>query len=195
LGVPSVLGVIMLIIGLMGLSGLPVSWVGLGFMLAAFALFLIDIFVPSLGMLTLGGLASFLIGSNVLIARGAAKELQVPQHIILTVTICLGVLAVLIGMLAVKTQFWRKRSGRDDLVGRIGVAATRLDPSGMVHVFGELWNATADDGSIEIDQPVVVTKVDGIRLIVRPATVGLPAREPPSEVESIGDRHTVIPVR
>jgi membrane-bound serine protease (ClpP class) len=195
LGVPSVLGVIMLVIGMMGLSGLPVSWIGLGFMLLAFVLFLLDIFVPSLGLLTIAGLASFLIGSNVLIARGAAEELQIPQHIITTVTICLGGLAVLIGMLAVKAQFWKTQSGRDDLVGRTGVTATPLNPIGMVHVFGELWNASSDGGPIEMDQPVVVTRVDGIRLVVRPSTVESPAGNQPPNVESIGDRHTVIPVR
>ena len=195
LGVPSVLGVIMLIIGLMGLSGLPVSWIGLGFMLLAFALFLLDIFVPSLGLLTIAGLASFLIGSNVLIARGAAEELQIPQNVITTVTICLAGLAVLIGMMAVKAQLWRKQSGREDMVGRAGVAATPLNPTGMVHVFGELWNATSDGGPIAMDQTIVVVKVDGIKLFVRPSTVELPAIASPPIVESIGDRQTVIPVR
>lgn len=190
LGLPSILGVIMLVIGLMGLSGLPVSWIGLGLMLGAFALFLLDIFLPSLGLLTIGGLAMFLIGSNTLIARGASEDLQVPQHVITTVTICLGILAILIGMLAVKAQFWRKKAGREDLIGRSGETSTPLDPSGMVYVFGELWNATSSAGPIEVNQTVVVEQVDGIRLIVRPglATVH-------EAVESVGDRTTVIPVR
>jgi membrane-bound ClpP family serine protease len=97
--------------------------------------------------------------------------------------------------LAVKAQFWKKQSGREDIVGRTGVTATPLDPAGMVHVFGELWNATSDAGPIAMDQEIVVTKVDAIRLIVRPSTVELPIIEQPPNVESIGDRHTVIPVR
>ncbi|HRA46867.1 MAG TPA: nodulation protein NfeD [Thermomicrobiales bacterium] len=190
LGVPSVLGTIMLIIGLLGLSGLPVSWIGMLFMAVAFVLFLIDIFVPSLGTLTILGLLSFLVGSNVLIARGAPKDLQIPSAAIQTMTLCLGLMAVLIGMLVVRAQFWKKKTGRDELIGRIGTATTGLNPHGMVQLFGELWTATSSAGPIEAGSWVAVDRVDGIRLVVRPSDT-----PQPEDSRIVGDRTTVIPVR
>jgi membrane-bound ClpP family serine protease len=59
------------------------------------------------------------------------------------------------------------------LIGIIGVVRQTLAPSGMVFAQGELWSATLDEstGHHELEQgkSVVVTGLDGLRLIVRPA--------------------------
>src|SRR5215212_11031680 len=64
--VPGVIGVICLILAAIGLSQLPFDWRGALLILGAFLLFFVDIFVPSLGLLTLSGLALLVAGSYVL---------------------------------------------------------------------------------------------------------------------------------
>jgi hypothetical protein len=64
--IPGVLGVICLILAAVGLSQLPFDWRGALLILVAFLLFFADIFVPSLGLLTLSGLALLVAGSYVL---------------------------------------------------------------------------------------------------------------------------------
>ena len=49
IGIPGIFGATALILGLLGLGGLPVVWAGLGLILVAFVLFVVDLFVPSAG--------------------------------------------------------------------------------------------------------------------------------------------------
>lgn len=190
LGVPGIFGGIALLLGLLGLGSLPVAWVGLGLMVLAFALFIADLFVPSLGMLTIGGLISFVIGSNILIAEGSPSDLQVPQPIVYTMTACLAVAAALLGLSVLRVQFRRTKTGKAGMIGQVGVARTRLAPQGMVLVFGEIWTATADDSPIEEGENIAVTAVNGLALTVRRAT-----SEEVIAAMDVGDRRAVIPVR
>jgi len=59
-------------------------------------------------------------------------------------------------------------AGVDELVGMIGVASTRLDPSGTVYVRGEYWRADAEQ-PIEAHERVEALSVEGLRLRVRRA--------------------------
>jgi membrane-bound serine protease (ClpP class) len=58
--------------------------------------------------------------------------------------------------------------GTDDLVGRTGVAASRIDPEGQVRVQGEIWKARSG-APVERGADVVVRSVDGLVLDVEPA--------------------------
>ena len=64
--IPGAIGVISLILAAIGLSQLPFDWRGALLILVAFLLFFADVFVPSLGLLTLSGLALLIAGSYVL---------------------------------------------------------------------------------------------------------------------------------
>ena len=59
----------------------------------------------------------------------------------------------------------RAITGSEAIIGKTGVATTNLDPKGHVRVGGELWTAIASE-PISVDQPVTVTGVDGIKLLV-----------------------------
>jgi membrane-bound serine protease (ClpP class) len=190
LGAPGIFGGIALLLGLLGLGSLPVAWVGLGLMALAFVLFIVDLFVPSLGLLTVGGLLSFLIGSNILIADNTPSDLQVPREIVWTMTACLALGAVMIGIAVVKGQFRRTRTGKAGMIGQVGTARTELNPDGMVMVFGEIWSATSGGEPIPADAEVTVEEVRGLRLRVRPATAAEIAASRTS-----GDPRAVVPVR
>jgi membrane-bound serine protease (ClpP class) len=172
--IPGAIGVICLILAAVGLSQLPFDWRGALLILVAFLLFFADIFAPSLGLLTLSGLALLVAGSYVLFDE--AQGVFVNRTLIWAVAVGLVGMFLVIGGFALSV--WRRKpaTGREGLVGAVGTVRQPLDPDGLVFVSGELWQATAPGDSeatappIPERVPVTVTALDGLRLIVRRAT-------------------------
>jgi len=186
--IPGVLGVISLILAAIGLSQLPFDWRGALLILVAFLLFFADVFLPSLGLLTLTGLALLVAGSYVLFDEA--------QGVFVNRPLIWAIAAGLVGIFAVIGGFalsvWRRKPalGREGLVGVVGTVRKPLDPDGVVFVSGELWQATAsgdnDAAASPIAErvPVTVTGMDGLRLFVRRATA---AEAEAAGVAVIGD--------
>ena len=57
-------------------------------------------------------------------------------------------------------------AGREELVGRTAVVQIALNPKGMVFVEGERWTAVIDKGRAEPEEEVIITGVDGLKLMV-----------------------------
>ena len=172
--IPGAVGVICLILAAIGLSQLPFDWRGALLILVAFLLFFADIFLPSLGLLTLSGLALLVAGSYMLFDE--AQGVFVSRPLIWAFAVGLIGLFVVIGGFALSV--WRRKpaTGREGLVGAVGTVRKALNPDGVVFVYGELWQATAPEdaiaamGPIGERMPVTVTGMDGLRLLVRRAT-------------------------
>ena len=171
--VPGIVGAISILIGLVSLGSLPLNWAGVALMGLAFILFVADIFLPSAGLLTAGGIAAFIFGSFMLIDEGIPGY-ELSRLVVWTIAFCLAAFFIFTGALALKTRFKRSHIGRDGLIGVIGVVRQTLAPSGMVFAQGELWSATLDESTghheLEEGHSVVITDLDGLRLIVRPAS-------------------------
>jgi membrane-bound serine protease (ClpP class) len=73
--------------------------------------------------------------------------------------------------LGLQAQRKRVATGVEGLVGEIGEATARLDPTGTVAVHGEFWKADSVGGTpIEEGTSIEVVQVAGLRLLVRPAS-------------------------
>jgi membrane-bound serine protease (ClpP class) len=173
--VPGLFGAFCLVLAAIGLSQLPFDWRGGLLILVAFLLLFADLFVPSLGLLTLGGLALMVLGSYVLFDE--AQGVLVSRPLIWTFTIALVALFAIVGGFALSVLRRKPATGREGLVGAVGTVRKELDPDGVVYVFGELWQATANGDTpaasppIMEREPVTVTGMDGLRLLVRRATL------------------------
>jgi membrane-bound serine protease (ClpP class) len=186
--IPGALGVISLILAAVGLSQLPFDWRGALLILVAFLLFFADVFLPSLGLLTLSGLALLVAGSYVLFDE--AQGVFVSRPLIWAIAVGLVAIFAVVGGFALSV--WRRKptTGREGLVGEVGTVRQLLDPDGVVFVSGELWQATAPGGTeaatppIAERVPVTVTGMDGLRLLVRRATA---AEAEAAGVAVIGD--------
>ena len=193
--VPGVFGGISLALGLLGLGSLPVEWTGLGLIGFAFVLFFIDLFVPSLGLLTLGGLVSFVVGSRLLVGDGVAEDQRVAESAIWAMTVCFALLSLVLGLLGLRGQLRRPATGAVTLLGRIGEVREALDPRGSVFLAGERWTALSDGEAIAAGTAVTVTAVDGITLTVRPATAEEVARVALAAEGEQPNRRYVVPPR
>ncbi len=194
--VPGVLGAICLTLAAIALWQLPFEWRGVLMILVAFILLLIDLFVPSLGLLTIGGLALMVAGSYVLFDE--AQGVAIYRPLIWAVAILLGLMFAAIGGFALAVLRRKPTTGREGMLGMVGTVRQTLDPDGMIYIDGALWQATAAQGNVEAVPPihervpVTVTGIDGLRLFVRRATAEEAAG---AGVVVIGDRRAVIPER
>jgi membrane-bound serine protease (ClpP class) len=169
---PGVVGGIFLLLALYSLGTLPVDWTGVLLIGFAFVLFAVDLFVPSFGSLTIGGVVSFVLGSYLLIGGDAPAGFAIAEPVIWTMTALLVALFLFIGGSVVRARLRRPTTGRESLLGAVGTVRRAIDPAGMVFMRGELWSATAaDDRPIAAGTSVAVTTVDGLRLVVRPIAV------------------------
>jgi membrane-bound serine protease (ClpP class) len=163
---PGTLGAISLVVGLFGLQVLPVSAAGVVLMLLAAGFFAAEPFVMSHGALALAGAACFVIGSLMLFDP-AGPGYQVSISVALAIA---GTFALLMAFAVTKVMRARRRpavTGREELVGQIGIVRKTLDPNGLVAVHGELWQAHSDGDALKTGTPVQVRAIgDGLVLEV-----------------------------
>ena len=164
--VPGVLGGILLLLGLSGLSVLPVTWTGVALLLLALALFIIETQVPSHGVLTVGGAAAMVLGSMLLI-DGPIPELRVRFSTAIGLALPFAVISGFLVTLVVKARLRPARTGGEGMVGLSAVAVTELNPEGQVEAHGELWDAVAAR-RVETGTRLRVTGIRGLVLEVEP---------------------------
>jgi membrane-bound serine protease (ClpP class) len=164
---PGVIGAISLILAFYSLAVLEASWAGVFFIILAFILFILEAFVTSFGILTIGGIASLIMGSLILFGGGPELfKLHVDWWVIALVVIVFAAIFIFVIGAIVRAHRRRPTTGKEGLLGKTAVAHTVLNPTGMVFVEGELWTATSEAGRIEVGEEVVVTKVEGLKLKV-----------------------------
>ncbi|MBA2535809.1 MAG: nodulation protein NfeD [Actinobacteria bacterium] len=173
---PGTIGAISLVVGLFGLQVLPISWAGLLLLVLAAGFFAAEAVVTSHGALSLAGAASFVIGSLMLFDP-AGETYEVSIWVALAVA---GTFVLVFGVAMTKVVQVRRtlpQTGREELVGTVGVVRETLDPLGSVFVHGELWRARAVDAALPAGERVRVDDVgEGLVLEVsrseEPASVG-----------------------
>ena len=162
---PGVAGAICLMLALTAMQVLPVNWGALALLGFGVALLVAEAFLPTFGVVGVGGLVAFVLGSLFLF-DAAGEEVRVAWSIVGGAGGGLAVFILVVGTLVARSRRVPARLGVGGMVGSVGTARERLAPSGMVVVYGEYWTADAD-GAIEAGTPVEVTGVDGLRLRVR----------------------------
>jgi membrane-bound serine protease (ClpP class) len=166
---PGTVGAISLIIGLFGLQVLPISWAGVLLLLLAAVFFGAEPFVTSHGALALAGGVCFVLGALLLFEpAGDAYEVSWPVAVAIA-----GTFVLLFGVAMTKVVQARRRvptTGREELVGQVGVVRRALDPEGLVFVHGELWRARTAGDPVPVGEHVCVEEIgDGLVLEVRRA--------------------------
>jgi len=163
---PGVFGAIALIMAFFSLSVLPFNWAGLILIFLAFALFAAEIFVTSGGILGIGGVVALVLG-GLLLTWGNPPEFQVNRWLVISMAGAAGAFFLFVVTSIIRIRRQPVVVGSHTLIGRRAVARSPLDPNGMVFVDGEYWSATVEEGTVEEGEEVVVTAIEGLKLIVR----------------------------
>jgi membrane-bound serine protease (ClpP class) len=162
---PGIVGAIALVLALYMAAILPVNVAGLLLIGLAVGLFVIDVFAPTHGILTGGGIVSFLVGSLMLFDR-RDPLFRLSLGYILPAVIVTAAFFVFVVAKGVRAQRLPVKVGKEIMVGKIASALTSIDMSGgKVFVDGEYWNATSNS-RVERGQEVQILAVDGLTLRV-----------------------------
>lgn len=163
---PGVVGGISLIVGLFALNFLPVNYAGLALIALGMGLMAAEAFVPSFGVLGMGGAVAFAGGSLFLFDTDVpGLTLHWPVVLIATgVSTALLVLGLAVGL---RAQRRRVVTGDAGLIGTIGEVLSWSDHGGQVHVHGERWRARAAS-PLQPGQRVRVAGRERLTLFVEP---------------------------
>ena len=164
---PGVAGAIALILVLYMATVLPVNLAGLALIGLAVVLFIVDIFAPTHGVLTFGGIIAFFLGALMLFNR-QDPAFRLSLVYIIPATLVTAAFFVFVVGAGLRAQFLPVRAGRETLFGKTVPALARIDAgSGKVFVEGEYWNAVSEM-PIEPGHPVEIVGINGLTLKVRP---------------------------
>lgn len=167
---PGVVGGISLILALFSFAVLPVNLAGILLIVLGIALLIIDLFAPSHGVLTVGGLVSFVIGSLVMFDTPQSPVYQISITLVLTTAVLTGAFFIFAVGAGIRAQKSRVVTGSQGMVGAIAIARTDLNPTGKVFVEGEWWNAETEGEPILKGETVRVVRMEKLRLIVKKET-------------------------
>jgi membrane-bound serine protease (ClpP class) len=163
---PGVAGAIALVLFLYMSAVLPINVAGLVLVLVAMGLFVADIYAPTHGVLTVGGLVAFLVGSLMLFDRDPAYSLS--PALIVPATILTGVFLLLVVGAGLRAQRLPVKSGPETLIGQSTAALTLIDrEGGQVFVDGALWKAVSQTPIAEGQRAEIVGR-NGLTLNVKP---------------------------
>lgn len=164
--VPGTVGAICLLLALYSFQLLPINYAGMGLILLGVALMVGEAFEPSFGMLGIGGVIAFVIGSIILM------DTEVPGYgidisVIITFTLTSALMFIFIVGMAIKARRRPVVSGQEELVGSQATVINDFEHSGSVAIHSETWQALSDT-ALHKGQKVNVTDIQGLTLKVEP---------------------------
>jgi len=162
---PGVVGAVSIVLAFYAFHTLSASIAGIALIVLSFIFFIAEIKVISYGLLTVGGVISFVLGALMLFTP--ASGLSVSYQIIGSTL--LSVMAVMLGtgFVVLKSLRQKVSTGAEAMIGRTGIARTPVGGAGKVFLDGELWDAVSAGGQIAENSRVVVLAVEGLRLKVK----------------------------
>jgi len=162
---PGVTGLICLLLALYALQVLPVNYAGLALLALGIVFMVAEIFVTSGGILGIGGVAAFTVGSVILFDD---------TYLAVSIPMIGGIALIAAGfMLWILRRFATLRrtqvvSGEEYMIGRVGTVREAFDARGRINLDGENWSAESR-APLRAGQKVRVTAIDKLVLKVEPA--------------------------
>jgi membrane-bound serine protease (ClpP class) len=162
---------------------LPVNFAGLALIGLAVILFIVDVYAPTHGVLTFGGIAAFFLGALMLFNR-SDPGFRLSLAYIIPGTVVTAAFFIFVVGAGLRAQLLPVKVGTETMIGRITEAAAPINEhSGKIFIEGEYWNAVSDlpiakGGTVEI------IAVQGLTLKVRPASPQLEVKSNASKPNS-----------
>lgn len=162
------IGSVCLVLAGIGFQVLPLNYGAMGLIILSFLLFILEAYITSYGILTIGGIASLVFGSLFLFrTENAYLDIQLP--LVLSVVAAIVIYVFFIGYVIVRTHKKRqKHYSKEEDYGHIVnfLNEERGQYFYQVKVNGETWNAFSED-KIENGEKIVVLDQDDDHLILK----------------------------
>lgn len=163
---PGVVGSVCILLALYAFHVLPVDYGGLALLLLGIALMIAEAFLGAFGILGIGGLIAFVLGS-IMLMPGDVPGFTVAWELIGSIALFLGIAFVALSTLVLRTRRRPVAAGREQMLGSTGPVVEWGNGEGRVRVHGEVWQAQSPH-RLSSGQPVRVTGIDGLKLQVEP---------------------------
>jgi membrane-bound serine protease (ClpP class) len=138
----------------------------MGLIIFSLLLFILEIKIASHGLLAIGGIISLLLGSMMLIRTGSGEMGRISWGVIISVVVVSALFFLFVVGMGLKAQRLKPFTGSESLIGETGEARETHNPSGMVFVHGELWQAESESGEIGNGKIIRVKGKQGFKLFV-----------------------------
>ena len=163
---PGVLGGISLLLALIALSALPVQYGALALLLLGIVLMVGEAFTPGVGVLGVGGLVAFLVGSFFLFEpEGSTIDFGVSIPIIIGAAITSAGLTFVVLGAALKARQRPVVTGAEEMTDSRGTVVDWQTGHGNIRIHGEIWSARSDK-ELKSGDSVRVMRREGLTLIV-----------------------------
>ncbi len=161
---PGLVGAISLLLALYALNVLPVNYAGLALMLLGMGLIVAEAFVPSFGILGLGGGVAFLLGATLLFDMDAPGfELSIP--LLVATAVVGGGLMLLFMTMAVRAFRRPIAAGEESAAGTEVTIIEWSGDHGIVDYQGEHWQAVGAQDCAP-GQSAIIAGRDGLILMI-----------------------------
>ncbi len=154
-----------LLLALYAFQVLPVSYAGLALILLGIGLMTAEAFMPSFGIVGLGGIVAFVFGSIILM------DTKVPGYqIALPLIVAISSLSALLLMVSLAMILKARRqlviTGLPQLVGQFARVESIHEDAVFIRLEGELWQVMCEQ-ALTINDSIEVTAADGLVLKVK----------------------------
>lgn len=163
--VPGIVGLLSLFIFLMAINILPINFAGLALIILAIVLFILELKITSYGLLSIGGIISFMLGAMILFDSPLPGG-RIPMTSIIGVVIFLLLFFFVVVRAAIKVHLSKVTTGEQGIIGESGTAMRDFKETGKVFVHGEIWNAKSEE-QISKNDKISVTGINGMVLTVK----------------------------
>ena len=163
---PGVAGAISLLLALFAFHLLPINYAGLALMGLGLAFMVAEAFLPSFGVLGIGGAVAFGFGAVMLIDT-EVPGFGIPLSLIVGLAITSALFVFFIVAMALKARKQPVVTGQEQLIGTQGIALEDIQNEGWVQIYGEHWRAQSPSPVVR-GQKIKVTGRVGLMLSIVP---------------------------
>jgi len=129
----------------------------------------VDVYAPTHGVLTFGGVISFFLGALMLFDR-AEPGYQLSLAYVIPATLITAAFFIFVVGAGLRAQLRPPATGASTMIGRTVAAIARIDQqSGKVFIEGEYWNAVSQT-PVNAGDFVEIVGIEGLTLKVKPKT-------------------------
>ncbi len=167
---PGVTGAIALVLFLFAAGSLAPNWAGLALMLLAAVLLVLDVKLPTHGVLTLGAVIALVVGALLFFNSGGPySNTQLNPVVVYVVAGLVGLVGFMLVTFIVRSRRMRVTTGVEGMIGTTVTALTPLLPEGRVSYGGEDWAAILDAPTTSADpgSMLQIVAVERLRLHVQ----------------------------
>lgn len=167
--VAGTIGIISLLLGFYAMNVLPINLTGLLLIVLAAGLFVAEAFIPSFGILGIGGIAAFVIGASMVFEGESMPGLALDMGIVWGIAATGALIMGLFGYVIAKSLKKQAGTGAEGMIGESAEVIEWSGTEGLVHIQGEIWKAWSEHAlSLTPGGKVMVSATQDLRLKIRP---------------------------